>query len=101
MKYHWKFAQTEVRSFLQKNSNTSLRGIILFIVSNLWYPRFDGLAKKGVQVVKRIIRKAQSTEYDFFVGPAQLPCGSPLEGSLSPSELWMGHGIRTLVPDFS
>ncbi|XP_042147420.1 uncharacterized protein LOC121836559 [Ixodes scapularis] len=69
-------------------------------VSSPGYPRSNGLAEKGVQVVKRLLRKAQSTKEDFWLGLLSYRT-APLEGGRSPSELLMGRGIRSLLPDFS
>lgn len=69
-------------------------------VSSPRYPRSNGLAEKGVQVVKRLLQKAQATREDFWLGLLSYRT-APLEGGRSPSELLMGRGIRTLVPDFS
>ncbi|XP_049516824.1 uncharacterized protein LOC125942652 [Dermacentor silvarum] len=66
-------------------------------------PRFtqsNGLAEKGVQIVKRIMKKTAETKQDFWLGLLSYR-SSPLEDGRSPGELLQGRRLRTRLPDFS
>ncbi|XP_077551245.1 uncharacterized protein LOC144164877 [Haemaphysalis longicornis] len=64
------------------------------------FPRSNGLAEKGVQVVKRILKKTTEGSDDFWLGLLSYR-SSPLEDGNSPGELLQGRRLRTPLPDFS
>ncbi|CAN7975510.1 unnamed protein product, partial [Ixodes persulcatus] len=63
------------------------------------FPRSNGLAKKGVQRAKRILKKTTEGE-DFWLGVLNYRT-TPLEDGRTPGELLMGPRLQTPVPDFS
>ncbi|XP_064460246.1 uncharacterized protein LOC135370436 [Ornithodoros turicata] len=63
-------------------------------------PRSNGPAEKGVQIVKRILKKAVGANESFFLGLLNYR-PSPLEDGRSPSEILMGRRIRSRLPDFT
>lgn len=69
-------------------------------VSSPVFPRSNGLAEKGVQVVKRLLRKTKCAKEDFWLGLLNYRA-APLEDGRSPAELLMGLELRTLLPDFT
>lgn len=70
------------------------------VVSSPRFPRSNGLAEKGVQVVKRLIKKCAHSGEDFWLALLTYRA-SPLENEASPAELLMNRRLRTLIPDFS
>ncbi|MDD9361766.1 MAG: transposase family protein, partial [Anaplasma sp.] len=64
------------------------------------FPRSNGLAEKGVQVVKRILKKTTEGKNDFWLGLLNYR-SSPLEDGKSPGELLQGRRLRTPIPDFN
>lgn len=70
------------------------------ITSSPRFPRSNGLAEKGVQIVKRILKKTCSAGGDFYQGLLNYRT-SPLECGQSPSELLMGRRLRCGLPDFT
>ncbi|XP_049273470.1 uncharacterized protein LOC125759154 [Rhipicephalus sanguineus] len=77
-----------------------LRSSISVEVSSPHFPKSNGLAEKGVQVVKRILDKTERSKEDFYLGLLNYRV-CPLEDGRSPAELLMGRSLRTLLPDFS
>lgn len=69
------------------------------VTSSPRYPQSNGLAEKGVQVAKRILRKCALTGDDHWLGLLNYRT-MPLEDGRSPSELLMGRRLRTRLPDF-
>lgn len=69
------------------------------ITSSPRYPQSNGLAEKGVQVVKRILKKTAETNQDFWLGLLAYRT-TPLEGTVSPAEILQGRKLRTTLPDF-
>lgn len=63
------------------------------------FPRSNGLAEKGVQIVKRILKKTQEAHEDFWLGLLNYRA-SPLEDGRSPGELLQDRRLRTRLPDF-
>lgn len=72
----------------------------LHTTSSPRFPRSNGLAEKGVQVVKRLLKKSGGVEDDFWVGLLNYRT-SPLEDGRTPSELLMGRRLRGRLPDFA
>lgn len=70
------------------------------VTSSPGFPQSNGLAEKGVQVVKRLMKKTNHANEDFYLGLLNYR-SSPLEGGKSPSELLMGRRIRSRIPDFT
>nr|XP_054929250.1 uncharacterized protein LOC126535703 [Dermacentor andersoni] len=64
------------------------------------FPQSNGLAEKGVQIVKRIMKKTQENHDDFWLGLLSYR-STPLEHGRSPGELLQGRRLRTRLPDFS
>ncbi|XP_070382511.1 uncharacterized protein [Dermacentor albipictus] len=69
------------------------------VTSSPEFPRSNGLAEKGVQIVKRILKKTEETKQDFWLGLLNYR-STPLEYGRSPGELLQGRRLRTLLPDF-
>lgn len=70
------------------------------ITSSPRFPRSNGLAEKGVQIVKRLLKKTGATNDNFWL--ALLNCrSSPLEDERYPSELLMGRRLRSRMPNFA
>lgn len=70
------------------------------VTSSPRFPQSNGLAEKGVQIVKRIMKKTAETKQDFWLGLLSYR-SSPLEDGRSPGELLQGRRLRTRLPDFS
>ncbi|XP_037509561.1 uncharacterized protein LOC119386308 [Rhipicephalus sanguineus] len=64
------------------------------------FPRANGLAAKGVQVVKRPLKKTKHAREAFWVALLNYRL-SPLEGGQSPAEVLMGRRPRGRLPDFA
>lgn len=60
------------------------------------FPQSNGLAEKGVQIVKRILKKTMEGKNDFWMGLLSYRY-SPLEEGRSPGELLQGRPL----PDFN
>lgn len=69
-------------------------------ISSPKFPRANGLAEKGVQVVKRLLKKTEHAGEDFWVALLNYRV-SPLVDGRSPSQLLMGRSLRGRLPDFS
>lgn len=67
------------------------------IISSPYYPKSNGLAEKGVQIIKRLLKKAGSKE-EFWLGLLNYRA-APLEDGVSPSQYLMGRNSRTPLPD--
>lgn len=70
------------------------------VTSSPHFPQSNGLAEKGVQIAKRILKKCDDAGEDFFLGLLNYRC-SPLIGGQSPGELLYGRKLRAQLPDFS
>ncbi|XP_049268003.1 uncharacterized protein LOC125756961 [Rhipicephalus sanguineus] len=70
------------------------------VTSSPGFPQSNGLAEKGVQIVKRIMKKTQGNRDDFWLGILSYR-STPLEDGRSPGELLQGRRLRTRLPDFS
>lgn len=64
------------------------------------FPRANGLAEKGVQIVKRILKKTAYANESFALGLLSYRT-MPLEDGRSPAEILMGRRIRSRLPDFT
>ncbi|XP_065306667.1 uncharacterized protein [Dermacentor albipictus] len=69
------------------------------VTSSPEFPRSNGLAEKGVQIVKRNLKKTEETKQDFWLGLLNYR-STPLEDGRSLGELLQGRRLRTLLPDF-
>lgn len=87
------FASKEFKDF-------AARYDFVHTISSPRFPRSNGLAEKGVQVVKRLLGKTETKKEDFYLGLLNYRV-CPLEDGRSPSELLMGRSLRTLLPNFS
>lgn len=67
------------------------------ITSSPLYPQSNGLAEKGVQIVKRLLKKATETGSDPYLAILNYRA-SPLENGLSPAEMLMNRKLRTRLP---
>lgn len=70
------------------------------IMSSPRFPRSNGLAEKGVPVVKHILKKTHHSGGDFYQGLLNYRT-SPLECGSSPGELLMNRRFRSGLPDFN
>lgn len=70
------------------------------VTSSPHFPQSNGLAEKGVQIAKRIVKKCDNAGEDFYLGLLNYR-SSPLLGGRSPGELLSGRKLRTQLPDFS
>ncbi|XP_037518050.1 uncharacterized protein LOC119394817 [Rhipicephalus sanguineus] len=70
------------------------------VTSSPGFPRSNGLAEKGVQIVKRIVKKTSETRDDLWLGLLAYRT-APLEDGRSPGELLQGRRLRTPLPDFT
>lgn len=68
------------------------------VISSPHFPRSNGLAEKGVQIIKRLLKKAGSAS-DLWLGLLNYRT-SPLEDGRSPAELLMHRNLRTPLPEF-
>ncbi|XP_037567987.1 uncharacterized protein K02A2.6-like [Dermacentor silvarum] len=68
------------------------------ITSSPRYPQSNGLAEKGVPVVKRILKETTETNQDFWLGLLAYRT-TPLDGATSPAEILQSRKLRTTLPD--
>lgn len=62
------------------------------------FPKSNGLAEKGVQIAKRILKKSLEANVNFHLGLLTYR-SSPLENGMAPSQWLMGRLLRTRLPD--
>lgn len=86
------FASSEFRLFAQQFD-------FKHIISSPEYPQSNGLAEKGVQIIKRILKKTKAVNENFWLGVLNYRT-SPLEDGGSPAERLQGRRLPTPVPDF-
>ncbi|XP_040915366.1 uncharacterized protein K02A2.6-like [Toxotes jaculatrix] len=67
------------------------------ITSSPLYPQANGQAEKGVQIVKRLLKKAIDSKTDPYLALLSYRA-SPLECGASPAELLMHRKLRTTLP---
>lgn len=67
------------------------------VTSSPYFPRSNGLAEKGVQVVKRILKKTSEAKQDFWLGLLAYR-STPLECGRTPAEILQGRNLRTTLP---
>ena len=67
------------------------------VTSSPLYPQSNGLAEKGVQIAKRILKKAAENAEDPHLAILNYRA-SPLENGLSPAEMLMNRKLRTRLP---
>lgn len=67
------------------------------VTSSPLYPQSNGLAEKGVQIVKRLLKKAAETGEDPYLALLNYRA-SPLECGRSPGEILMNRKLRTRLP---
>nr|XP_050031015.1 uncharacterized protein K02A2.6-like [Dermacentor andersoni] len=70
------------------------------VVSSPRFPRANGLAEKGVQVFKRLLKKTKHANEALWLGLLNYR-SSPLEDGKSPAQLLTGRQLRGRLPDFS
>lgn len=87
------FTSREFRQFAVKYDFTHT-------ISSPHFPRANGLAEKGVQVVKRLLKKSEYAGEEFWVALLNYRI-SPLIDGRTPSQLLMGRMLRGRLPDFS
>ena len=61
------------------------------------YPQSNGLVKKSVQTVKRLLYKAKDDGPDFYQS-LMVYRTTPLECGMSPAHLLMGRRLRSNLP---
>lgn len=81
-------------------TNFAARFDFVHVTSSPHFPRSNGLAEKGVQVVKRLLKKCLHSGEDFWLGLLNYRA-TPLECGEAPAELLMKRRPRTLLPDFT
>ncbi|KAG1940203.1 protein NYNRIN-like [Pimephales promelas] len=67
------------------------------VTSSLLYPQANGQAEKGVQIVKRLLKKAKDGKTDPHLALLSYRA-APLECGASPAELLMKRKLRTTLP---
>uniref|UniRef100_A0A3B4UX38 Integrase catalytic domain-containing protein n=1 Tax=Seriola dumerili TaxID=41447 RepID=A0A3B4UX38_SERDU len=67
------------------------------ITSSPLYPQANGQAEKGVQIVKRLLKKASDSKPDPYLALLSYRAAS-LECGASPAELLMHRKLRTTLP---
>ena len=67
------------------------------VTSSPLYPQSNGLAEKGVQIVKRLLKKAAESGEDPYLALLNYRA-SPLECGQSPGEILMNRKLRTRLP---
>ncbi|XP_026050672.1 uncharacterized protein K02A2.6-like [Astatotilapia calliptera] len=70
------------------------------ITSSPLYPQVNGQAEKGVQIVKRLFKKARDSKTDPYLALLSYRASS-LECGASPAELLMHRKLRTTLPHIS
>ncbi|XP_077545271.1 uncharacterized protein LOC144158324 [Haemaphysalis longicornis] len=70
------------------------------VTSSPEFPRSNGLAEKGVQITKRLLKKTRNARGDFWLGLLAYR-SSPLTDGRSPGELLQGRRLRARLPDFN
>lgn len=66
--------------------------------SSPFYPQSNGLAERGVGIVKQMLKKATEETSDPYLALLNYRA-TPLKGGMSPAELSMGRKLRTRLPD--
>lgn len=69
------------------------------VLSSPYFPQSNGLSEKGVQVMKRLVRKCIDTDQDLNLALLSYKC-TPLLGGKAPCELLMGRMLRDRVPRY-
>nr|XP_050051230.2 uncharacterized protein K02A2.6-like [Dermacentor andersoni] len=69
------------------------------VTSSPRYPQSNGMAEKGVQIVKRILKKTRKAREGFWLGLLAYR-STPLEDGHSPGELLQRRRLRSNLPDF-
>lgn len=67
------------------------------ITSSPLYPQANGQSEKGVQIVKRLLKKAKDGKTDPYLALLSYRA-APLECGASPAELLMCRKLRTTLP---
>lgn len=70
------------------------------ITSSPEFPRSNGLAEKGVQIVKRILKKTHESRGDVWLGLLAYR-SSPLDCGQSPGELLQGRRLHATLPEYN
>ncbi|XP_049527323.1 uncharacterized protein K02A2.6-like [Dermacentor silvarum] len=70
------------------------------ITSSPEFPRSNGLAEKGVQIVKRILKKTHESRGDVWLGLLAYR-SSPLDSGQSPGELLQGRRLHATLPEYN
>ncbi|XP_064458886.1 uncharacterized protein LOC135369159 [Ornithodoros turicata] len=69
------------------------------VTSSPRFPRSNGLSEKGVQIVKRVLKKSTYADTNFFLGLLNYRT-TPLEDGNSLADILMGRRLRSRLPDF-
>uniref|UniRef100_A0A3B3U0E2 Integrase catalytic domain-containing protein n=1 Tax=Poecilia latipinna TaxID=48699 RepID=A0A3B3U0E2_9TELE len=70
------------------------------ITSSPLHPQGNGKAEKGVQIIKRLLKKSSDSGSDPYLALLSY-CTAPLACGFSPAELLMGRKLRTTLPHLS
>lgn len=87
------FASREFASFVRRYD-------FEHITSSPEFPRSNGLAEKGVQIVKRILKKTHESRGDVWLGLLAYR-SSPLDSGHSPGELLQGRRLHATLPEYN
>nr|XP_037268531.1 uncharacterized protein K02A2.6-like [Rhipicephalus microplus] len=87
------FASREFTSFVRRYD-------FEHITSSPEFPRSNGLAEKGVQIVKRILKKTHESRGDVWLGLLAYR-SSPLDSGHSPGELLQGRRLHATLPEYN
>ena len=83
------FGSEEMRQF-------SIQWEFELILSSPEYPKSNGLAEKGVQVVKKLIKKCIDSKQDINLALLAFR-STPNESGLSPAQLLFGRQLRKVT----
>nr|XP_037288681.1 uncharacterized protein K02A2.6-like [Rhipicephalus microplus] len=87
------FASREFASFVRRYD-------FEHITSSPEFPRSNGLAEKGVQIVKRILKKTHESRGDVWLGLLAYR-SSPLDSGHSPGEILQGRRLHATLPEYN
>ena len=67
------------------------------VTSSPYYPQANGLAEKSVQVIKRLLEKAQSDGKDPYISLLELR-NTAVDNLASPAQLLMNRRLKSILP---
>lgn len=81
-------------------SNFSVVWNFKIVTSSPRYPRSNGLAEKGVDIAKRMLKKSRESNTEIELMLLEYRCMPVLGSDYSPSQLLMSRMLRTKLPVF-